>query len=217
MKNAPAQKQKSRKHTKLKLVLLFLAIAIVAGAAWHGIARIQHHHAVDQQRAQFAQAEKDLDTLTQSIVTKFGQPEQNIKTKNCDYTSPFNEFAKHGDLVCNVSRSIVYPVTGITQTVSLSKQIAVVASQAFDDMHNYWQDKGDLSDQTPLLIGSTESGDIDRSTLVTCGASYTEYAPRDVATHHYPSSQNSLNLLVSLDCSARPTLYLAYPLVKQPL
>ena len=210
MKSAAAKRPIARKHTKLKVFWVIVLMLALTGLVWWQVARIVHHRAVEHQREQFTQAEKDLDALSQSIIAKFGKPEQNIKTENCNYTSAFNEFAAHGDLVCSVNHEITYSVANVDDGIKYSKQISTSINRA-QVTKEYWADDDMLSSQTPISLGSTY---LNFNLKLACNIEYNLYAPRDVPIYKYPYTKSSLALLVSSTCGSRPAEAQYFPLIK---
>ncbi|HEX7368638.1 MAG TPA: hypothetical protein VF261_03190 [Candidatus Saccharimonadales bacterium] len=211
MKKSALQAQKHKGYKKKWWALLYIVAAlIVAAGIWRIVVGVRHTHAVNEERAQFVQAEKDLDTMSASIVAKFGQPEQNVKTRSCGYTSDPNEFSK-GDLVCSTVQQIVYSAEFVN-IEQFSRSVEESLPKILNPRGTYWSPAVTLNEPTPVTVGSSLFGG---STEVGCNVEYDYYVAKDAAIYGYPPlNASSGGLLISLDCSARPAAAAIFPLTE---
>lgn len=73
------------------------------------------------QKRQFAQAEKEMDSLAAKIVEKVGKPDQQKKEKSCGYAS--REFGR-GPRSCGVSIYMLYENKDINQANVMAKTLS---------------------------------------------------------------------------------------------
>jgi hypothetical protein len=198
--NQPTKKPRLRSITVITAIIL-LAIG--------GFLLFRHHQntqAIAKERAQYAQAEKDLDALTAQIIAKFGQPVSNSEDKSCGYTSSFNEFAAHGDLYCSVNNNIVYSQASkdeANNTVNLISN-EIKKSTSF----NYGSYSTALANTlvTPIQLRSESIKDAGG---LKCSVLYTYFLSTDKDQVHVDSPAG---LELSMSCGSRPAEAAHYPI-----
>lgn len=169
------------------------------------VAKFRHHRAVEHQRAQFAQAEKDLDDLSAAIIAKFGPPAATAKDKSCTYTSNPNEFEK-GDLVCNVDRLLSYASTTRETAVEFGENVAQFLKVAPPELSG-----DELENHPPIDFGFSNLTRI--KSELSCYVGYTYYLSSDTKIYHYPRIKEQSALLIDINCGARPAEAAYYPIV----
>lgn len=187
------------KGSKLRLIVVLCAIGllIIVLLGWITVTRIQHDRAIAHERAQFAQADKDLDNVAAAIKTKFGAPANSQTDDSCTYTSNPNEFEK-GDLVCNANRVLVYAVHDSSRAHELTDAVNkfLITSRTIYPKRA----SNDLDGTVPPIKILTQSFK-DKSKL-SCGLDYVFYD-----TDHLPlgflipdSTRLFSGLIVELTC-----------------
>ena len=111
---------------KIKKILVYGVLAVAATGAGTYIFLIQ------REKAQFNQAEKEIDALYSQITDKVGKPDQEKKEKSCGYAS--RVYGK-GPRSCSVSRSLLYSNNSLDKAnVKLNTLSSLVGGELRDDM-----------------------------------------------------------------------------------
>jgi hypothetical protein len=150
----------------------------------------QKNEAIAKERAQYAQAEKDLDALSAQIITKFGQPDDQKKVKECGHTS--SDFGT-GILFCTVSQFLFYPVANLDEANTKVAEVSTI-NPAFSGLIT--------QDGKPILAAkSLELSRLD------CSIGFSVHPSSDnLENLGYTSlylKNSELGLLVEFSCSAK--------------
>ena len=117
---------KSKKKRKLVLPnkkLLIFSSVVLAVAVLYGIVWLLHNHAVTQDRARFARAGNDVETVANAIVAAVGQPADRKDGGKCSYAH--QEFSK-GPLSCEVYSYLAYGVNSPDEVNAIVQKVEVL-------------------------------------------------------------------------------------------
>lgn len=186
-------------------LILLAALLLISGVFLYK--HQQNNKAIAAERAQYAQAEKDMDALVAQITAKFGKPDNSKKVKSCGYTSV--EFGR-GDRYCGISIAIAYPILSREAATQLSEEISshIKSSSTFE----YGSSSKALANTsiTPIELKSESFRDRDG---LDCGASYTySLASDSAAAYAGIRSKAAQTLSLSMSCGSRPAKSAYYPI-----
>ena len=180
--------------------------------AQQGIPSQEHHHtqqlAINKERAQFAQTEKDLESSVKKIISSLGNPDKLLSDNHCAFAS--QEFGR-GQLGCSVQITLIYGTSG--KDVGLARADSISAILKRDDSLNYVSSSSalnDIGDPSQVAVVLKDEGYRDTSTGLQCGVMYYYYTSRSQITG-YPTIATVQPYidLISLSCGgeARSQLY----------
>lgn len=197
MKNYEPQQKKHRG------IFVTLSVLLVIGVLSGGLFLYRHQQnskAIAKERAQYSQAEKDLDKLTAQIVAKIGQPDDQKKVKECGYTSDTFELSPKGSLYCDVEYYLYFSVLNLEHAKEQVNMLA--ASRIVNSKIKSLPTANDSNQVPPIKLGSQDF----ISSGLNCFISYGYHlASEDLKIEGYPElhlhSQDQ-GILVNLDCSS---------------
>jgi len=164
------QKKRRRSFTpKHKYIVLAVFLAVVFGASWYGISKLQHHHAVEQQRAQFVQADRDLNTIITDIRDSSSLTDS-LEKHSCAYSN--RDYAR-GILGCAISGYMAYGINSGDEAYHLSQRLDSIINN-----QRVWKHKGLFSVKPELIKPADQFASedyIDSVSGLSCTASYTYY------------------------------------------
>jgi hypothetical protein len=190
-------------------LILLAALLLVSGVFLYK--HQQNNKAIAAERAQYAQAEQDMDALAAQITTKFGKPDDSKKVKACGYTSNSNEFQR-GDLYCSEALGIAYSVDSKDAAINLAKDMSDSARTNKNFVFSvYSNGLADIS-TTPIQIARESMRN--RSGL-NCGAEYTFFNASDSVTSNIVLRvKHESGLELSISCGSRPAKSAYYPVTQ---
>jgi hypothetical protein len=203
-KTKTAGPKNRRKVIFLGFVLVALVVAGLAIYKQH-----QKNEAIAKERAQYVQAEKDLDALSAQIITKFGQPDDQKKVKECGHTSDTFELAPKGELFCNVANYLTYPVNNLEEAKADAIRLETAISPARTESN--FLSNSMATEPFPVKIGTKDYKDQG----LNCFRSYTYVSPGElIGNVGFPKLQLSTaqGLLVQTECGAQTPKAVYYPL-----
>ena len=171
---------------KIKKILIYGVLAVAAIGAGTYIFLIQ------REKAQFNQAEKEIDALFAQIIEKVGKPDQEKKEKSCD--RPNLKFDK-GPLSCSIDRYLLFSNKDASSATEILKKVSVLGN-------------GNLRLGSAATTGVAFSDNIQRSgdqrffqnleshTTLSCNLSYTY--PADEQNIFTVNSQGAI--IIGLGC-----------------
>lgn len=184
---------------KIKKILIYgvLAVAIIGAAIYIFL--------IQREKAQFNQAEKEIDALYAQIVEKVGKPDQEKKEKSCGYASrvygkgprscsvsTYMLFENKSNLDSNAMMAIIAESIKITPSDNLARE--EVTSFTPYDQHRFNQTFGD---------------DLQSSSKKNCSISFSYPVMPYLSAPIKPTQKE--NLLISLGCGG-PAIAEHYPL-----
>jgi hypothetical protein len=189
-----------KKSQKRKIVTIILVLALCAAAGTFFYKQHQKNEAIAKERAQYAQAEQDLDTLSAQIIAKFGQPDDQKKVRKCGYTS--SDYGT-GALFCKVNDYLLFPSTDVDSTKNMANQMTELGGIF----------SGLMADETLPGIASSSFGleSLGCLTDVSYHTSSENLKLLGFADLHLKTSQQGT--LIELSCSARHPRAVYYPIL----
>lgn len=115
-----ANKKKKRKLALPNKKLLLVGAVVVAIALLAGLVRLQHDHAVTEDKARFARAGNDVETVADAVVAAVGQPADRKDGGKCSYAH--QEFGK-GPLSCEVYAYLAYGVNSPDEVNAIVQKV----------------------------------------------------------------------------------------------
>jgi hypothetical protein len=198
-----------KKHTKLRISTTLLILVVLAVGGTFLYKNHQKQQAIAKERSEYAQAEKDLDSLLFQLATKFGQPVSATKDKSCGYASSFNEFAQHGDLYCGITETIAYETANLD---SATQQAQAISGQ-IDSMGIFKTGASSsvFAHDTSPPPTQVLSVHISNKTELNCSSDYTYFLNSTANGYPKISDTNANGLLIQLSCGSRPAKAAYYP------
>lgn len=198
-----------KKHSTLRVFLICLLAIALVGGGWLFYHYEQNNEAIAKERAQYAQAEKDMDTLASQIVTSLGQPDDSRTIKSCGYTSNSNEFER-GDLYCSNTVELTYPVSNRESANQLTTNISnrIKSSSTF-----VYGDFSTALANISITPAELRSESFREMNGLKCSASYTYLLATD-STSGYSGirSRAAQTLSLVMSCGSRPAKTAYYPI-----
>jgi hypothetical protein len=210
MKKPLPQKKQTKGSVALRkkrwvILASLIAILVLVCIAWAIVAKVQNDRAIQKEKQQFSQVEKDLTQVPSNITSKIGLPDGSSMRRGCSYAH--REFTK-GPLACAVDTTLVYGVSDESGAINVMNRIQTYLKS--DALFQY-RNSASVSPGTtlPLTIGGGDY--IDTSSLLHCASSFIYYR-NDSFPAGYPSLSlqgSSLGLLFNLSCggSAKQAIY----------
>lgn len=164
--------------TKKRMVLvvaglLVLAVALVSYKTY------EHQRAVDKQftkdKANFAQAEKDMAAAYDEIVQKLGQPYETKISHGCGYGSV--EFGR-GSLACVLTYNFAFAINNSAE----SKKYGAVVKDATNNKNGFGQGITDYGISDIDKANGTYVSDLFDGSLSNCTLNYGSYTTEEYNT-----------------------------------
>jgi hypothetical protein len=191
-------------------ILVAAALAAVASIAAPRIIKYQNEKTIAADRLRFAQAEKDVQKVSEAIVAAAGQPFHTISDKSC--FEPSTKFEERL-ISCSVYKELYYPITSPENAGNIS-EILSSKIQSYWPRENIRTSPGIEEFQfKPANNGSDQKVfEVYKNQLVnmTCRVTYALYGSNDSgSTDAISSSTDPYTLRVSLSCgdSAKSLIY----------
>lgn len=182
---------------KIKKILIYgvLAVAIIGAAIYIFL--------IQREKAQFNQAEKEIDALYAQIVEKVGKPDQEKKEKSCD--RPNLKFDK-GPLSCFVGKYLLYENKSASTSTEILNRIFSLGTGSL--RHGSAAATGaSFSDSVKIAGDQRFFQDLATQSSLSCNFSYTY--PSIEQDEFIASSPSAL--VIGISCY-RPALLEYFPL-----
>lgn len=174
-----AKKQSSKKTTIKKTgglsvfwnkhwQVILISVLVIGILGFIGVNKL----IIYNQKQQFDQAEKSLDTLYANIVKDVGQPTSMAKDKSCSYASTEGGKGRRG---CGTSYKIVYNSGSVNEANSLKQSVIELAAKELDVKYSRDATFVAGNDSTP---GEEAAIDFICPGVITCSltVSYSEFS-----------------------------------------
>lgn len=178
---------KLTKQLAYKAVGILLVATVLLGTA-------TYIFLVQKEKAQFAQAEKEIDALYAQIVDKVGKPDQEKKEKTCGYAS--RVYGK-GPRYCNINSYLLYSRSNVTNSNRIMKTVSDVAGLSPTD-HLARKDIVSFSQYEGVGLDQRFSDDLITSSNKTCSINFSYPVLPSLTAPLKPGDKE--NLLISIHC-----------------
>jgi hypothetical protein len=187
---------------KIKKILPYGVLAVAV------IGAVTYLFLIQREKAQFNQAEKEIDALYAQIIEKVGKPDQEKKEKSCGYAS--RVYGK-GPRSCSVSKYFLYENKDATQSNIITEDVKKLSGNAplqrFGDksINKFIEyDKTHKTNDQQLSQGYSDIGNL------VCNLRYS-YPEIELFSNIF-KSKHGTNLQISITCSG-PAMAEHYQLI----
>jgi hypothetical protein len=199
----------SQKNHKVRILSCLILVFLVGTGGFIWYRHDQNNKAIAVERGQYAQAERELDDISEKSIAKLGQPDDQKKIKECGYTSDTFELAPQGDLFCKVANYVIYRAENQEQASTFKAELETIINM--DSNHNETRYGDSINTPSSIKLGTYDF----KISKLNCFRSY-KYVSRDELAGDAGLPKLQLNysqgLLVQNECSSFSPLKAYFPL-----